>query len=73
MTEQKFDTEGKNSLYDFPMAKFEKFIRNQIAIDLEKEAIQAVISNEYSFNDTAIRAKTYYHASEIARGKYLSE
>ena len=69
MTEQKFDTEGKNSLSDFPMAKFEKFIRNQIAVELEKQAIQALISNEYSFNDTAIRAKTYYHASEIAKGR----
>jgi len=69
MTERKFDTEGKNSLSDFPMAKFEKFIRNQIAVELEKQAIQALISNEYSFNDTAIRAKTYYHASEIAKGR----
>ena len=54
---------------DFDMAGFERFIRNQIASDLERQATYAMISNEYSFNDTAVRAKTYHHAAEIVRGK----
>ena len=53
---------------DFPMGDFERFIRNQIANDLEQIAIGAMISNEYNFNDTAVRAKTYHHAAEIVRG-----
>ena len=62
-----FDPEGKTSMFDFPMAKFEKFIREQIANDLERQATYAMISNEYNFNDTAVRAKTYHHAAEIVR------
>lgn len=54
---------------NFPMAEFEKFIREQIANDLERQATYAMISNEYNFNDTAVRAKTYHHAAEIVRGK----
>jgi hypothetical protein len=63
----KFDTEGKTHLQDFDMARFERFIRNQIASDLERQATYAMISNEYNFNDTAVRAKTYHHAAEIVR------
>ena len=58
---------------DFPMSKFEKFIREQIANDLERQATYAMISNEYNFNDTAVRAKTYHHAAEIVRGRPLSD
>jgi hypothetical protein len=47
----------------------EQEIREQIALELEKEATAAMISNEYNFNDTAVRAKTYRHAAEIVRGK----
>ncbi len=47
----------------------EQEIREQIALELEKEATSAMISNEYNFNDTAVRAKTYRHAAEIVRGK----
>ena len=54
---------------DFPMAKFELFIRKQIALELERQATYAMISNQYNFNDTAVRAKTYHHAAEIVRGK----
>ena len=68
MTE-KFNPEGKTYLSNFPMAEFEKFIREQIANDLERQATYAMISNEYNFNDTAVRAKTYHHAAEIVRGK----
>lgn len=68
MTEQ-FNPEGKTYLSNFPMAEFEKFIREQIANDLERQATYAMISNEYNFNDTAVRAKTYHHAAEIVRGK----
>ena len=46
----------------------EKFIRNQIANELEKQAFDAMISNEYSFNDTAVRAKTFYYAAQYVRG-----
>ena len=69
MTKKKeFDPEDKVSMRDFPMGDFERFIRNQIANDLEQIAIGAMISNEYNFNDTAVRAKTYHHAAEIVRG-----
>ena len=68
MTEQ-FDPEGKTSMADFPMGKFDRFIRNQIANELEKQAINAMISDEYNFNDTAVRAKTFYLAAQIVRGK----
>jgi hypothetical protein len=68
VTDPEFNTEGKTSMSDFPMAKFEKFLRNQIAQELERQATHAMISNEYNFNDTAVRAKTYHHAAHIVRG-----
>jgi hypothetical protein len=46
----------------------EQELREQIALELERQATYAMISNEYSFNDTAVRAKTYYHAAQIVRG-----
>jgi len=67
--EDEFNTNGKTSLSDFDMAAFERFIRNRIASDLERQATYAMISNKYNFNDTAVRAKTYHHAAEIVRGK----
>ena len=66
-----FDKQGKTSIQDFDMSGYERFIRNQIASDLERQATYAMISNEYNFNDTAVRAKTYHHAAEIVRGKPL--
>ena len=69
MTKDEFNTNGKTSLSDFDMAAFERFIRNQIALDLERQATYAMISNQYNFNDTAVRAKTYHHAAEIVRGE----
>jgi hypothetical protein len=69
MTKKEFDAEEKVSMRDFPMGKFEEFIRNQIANELERQATYAMISNEYNFNDTAVRAKTYHHAAQIVRGK----
>ena len=69
MTNEEFSPEDKISIAEFPMAKFEKFLRNQIANDLERQATYAMISNEYNFNDTAVRAKTYHHAAQIVRGK----
>jgi hypothetical protein len=68
MTEPEFDTEGKTSLKDFDMGRFERFIRRNIALELERQATYAMISNEYNFNDTAVRAKTYHHAAQIVRG-----
>jgi hypothetical protein len=46
----------------------EQELREQLALELEKQATYAMISNEYNFNDTAVRAKTYYHAAQIIRG-----
>jgi hypothetical protein len=68
MTYGNFDTEGKTSMSDFDMVGFERFIREQIARDLERQATYALISNEFNFNDTAVRAKTYHHSAEIVRG-----
>ena len=45
----------------------EKELREQIALELERQATYAMISNEYNFNDTAVRAKTYHHAALIVR------
>ena len=44
-------------------------LREQLALELERQATYAMISNEYNFNDTAVRAKTYHHAAQIVRGK----
>ena len=44
-------------------------LRNEIALELERQATYAMISNEYNFNDTAVRAKTYHHAALIVSGK----
>jgi hypothetical protein len=68
VTHENFDTESKTSMSDFDMAGFERFIREQIAGDLERQATYALISNEFNFNDTAVRAKTYQHSAEIVRG-----
>lgn len=62
-----FDTEGKTSMKDFNMIGFERFIRHQIWVELERQATYAMISNEYNFNDTAVRAKTYHHAAQIVK------
>lgn len=51
----------------------ENLVRKQIANDLERQATYAMISNEYNFNDTAVRAKTYHHSAEIVRGRPLSD
>ena len=45
-----------------------KVTRNQLANNLEREATHAMISNDYNFNDTAVRAKTYHHAAQLVRG-----
>ena len=47
----------------------EQEIREQIALELEQQATNAMISDEYNFNDTAVRAKTFYIAAQIVRGK----
>lgn len=47
----------------------EQELREKLALELERQATYAMISNEYNFNDTAVRAKTYHHAAEIIRGK----
>lgn len=45
-------------------------LREQLAMDLERQATYAMISDEYNFNDTAVRAKTYYHAAQVVRGEF---
>jgi hypothetical protein len=47
----------------------EQEIRDQLALELERQATYAMISDEYNFNDTAVRAKTYHHAAQIVRGR----
>ena len=42
-------------------------LRERLACALEQEAIFAVKSNEYNYNDTAVRAKTLYLAASIVR------
>ena len=44
-------------------------LREALALELEKAATMVLISNDYNFNDTAIRAKTLHFAAEIVRGK----
>lgn len=46
-----------------------KELRSEIALELERQATYAMISNEYNFNDTAVIAKTYHHAALIVSGK----
>lgn len=46
----------------------EEELREQLYLELERQATYAMISNEYNFNDTAVRAKTYHHAAQIVRG-----
>ena len=46
----------------------EQELREQLALELERQATQAMISDEYSFNDTAVRAKTFYLAAQLVRG-----
>lgn len=45
-------------------------LREQLANELEQHAGLAMRSNEYNFNDTAVRAKTFLLAAEIVRGDY---
>jgi len=66
--DDKFDTKGKTSLSDFDMAGFERFIRAKIVNDLHKAAVDSMKSNEYNFNDTAVKSKTLFLAAEIVRG-----
>jgi hypothetical protein len=40
---------------------------NQIVNMLHYEAVNAMKSNEYNFNDTAVRAKTLFYASELVK------
>ncbi len=48
----------------------EQELREQLALELERQATYAMISDEYNFNDTAVRAKTYYRAAQIIRGEF---
>lgn len=48
----------------------EQELREQLALELEQQATYAMISNEYNFNDTAVRAKTYYRAAQVVRGEF---
>ena len=57
--------------YSIPIEHYnyiENSVRHQIANDLVQQATNAMISDEYNFNDTAVRSKTYYHAAQIVRG-----
>jgi len=62
-----FDTEGKESLQSFDMKGFETFLKNKIVNMLHYEAVLAMKSNEYNFNDTAVRSKTLFLAAELVK------
>ena len=47
----------------------EQELREKIAKDLEALAWDAIKSNEYNFNDTAVRAKMFIFAADFIRGK----
>lgn len=55
------------SLQDFDMAGFERNLRNKICNELHSEAVSAMKSNEYNFNDTAVRAKALFYASQLVK------
>jgi hypothetical protein len=55
------------SLQDFDMAGFERHLRNKICNELHHEAVSAMKSNEYNFNDTAVRAKALFYASQLVK------
>ena len=44
-----------------------RMLRERIAIDLENEAMLAMKSDEYNFNDTAVRSKTFLLAAKRVR------
>jgi hypothetical protein len=50
------------------VAHGELLIVNKIINELHGQAIDAVKSNEYNFNDTAVRSKTFFEAVEIVKG-----
>lgn len=43
-------------------------LQEKIANTLDDAAVEAMKSNEYNFNDTAVRAKTFMLAADIVRG-----
>ena len=47
----------------------ERELREQIAKELEEVAVILMKSNEYNFNDTAVRAKAFFFAAELVREK----
>lgn len=49
------------------MTSEELELREIIGMQLEEQALLAIRSNEYNFNDTAVRAKTFLLASDIVR------
>ena len=47
----------------------EQQIREQIAKELEEVAVILMRSNDYNFNDTAVRAKAFFLAADLVREK----
>lgn len=47
----------------------EQELREQIAKELEEVAVILMRSNEYNFNDTAVRAKAFFLAADLVRKK----
>jgi len=43
------------------------FLLNKIVNMLHQEAVTVMKSNEYNYNDTAVRAKTLFYASELVK------
>ena len=46
----------------------ELLIVNKIISELHYQAVDAMKSNQYNFNDTAVRSKTFFEAVKIVEG-----
>ena len=47
-------------------------LRQRLTAELEAAAVDAMKSNEYNFNDTAVRAKTLYEAAAMVGQKKVT-
>ncbi len=50
------------------MSDKELLVVYKIINELHAQAVEAMKSNEYNFNDTAIRSKTFFEAVNIVEG-----
>ncbi len=50
------------------MSHGELLVVNKIINELYGQAVEAMKSNQYNFNDTAVRSKTFFEAVKIVEG-----